>query len=297
MPAEGFALISAFLFAASHVVSKQGVRTTSVVAGLLVSLSTGFTVLGLIVLLNPPDGVTAGAVLLVAASGLLAPGLARASAIAGVDRLGPATSVPIQSSIYPLFAVLGASVVLQEAAGIARWAGVGAIVVGVWLLSRVTADDEVVAVTAERKGTRPRVRTGLVFPVLAGLGYGGADLVRKGAIVHLPHPAFTSTVAVGTALLVWSAATAASPALRRTLRFGPTTYWFVLGGALSSLALLSQFRALETGDISSISPIVASQPLAVLLLSWIFLRGAERLTMSIVFGAVAIVAGTILVSA
>ena len=299
MPAEGFAAISAVLFAGSHVVSKKGMRTANVIGGLLVSLSTGLTVLIIVVLLNPPSDAPWELLLLVAASGMLAPALARAAAIAGVDRLGPTVSVPIQSSVYPLFAVFGASLILGEPAGLARWAGVGAIVLGVWFLALrgvgISAEDGLNR-PPERGPVRSWLAGGLLFPVIAGLGYGGADLIRKEVIVDLPHPAFASLVAVATALAAWCAATAASSTIRRNLRFGRSTYWFMLGGALSSLALLSEFRALQTGDVSTVSPIVASQPLAVLVLSSIFLRGIERLDWNIAFGGISIVTGTILVS-
>lgn len=299
MPAEAFAAISAVLFAGSHVVSKRGMRTTDVVGGLLVSLSTGLTVLTIVVLLDPPSNAPWELLLLVAASGMLAPALARAAAIAGVDRLGPTVSVPIQSSVYPLFAVFGASLVLGEPAGLARWIGVGAIVLGVWFLALRGADispEDGLTPRPERGRMRSWLAGGLLFPVIAGLGYGGADLIRKNVIVDLPHPAFMSLVAVAAALTAWCTATVASTTVRGSLRFGRSTYWFMLGGALSSLALLSQFRALETGDVSTVSPIVASQPLAVLLLSSIFLRGIERLDWSIAFGGISIVTGTILVS-
>lgn len=299
MPAEGFAAISAVLFAGSHVVSKRGMRTTNVIGGLLVSLSTGLTVLMIVVLLDPPSDVPWELLLLVATSGMLAPALARAAAIAGVDRLGPTVSVPIQSSVYPLFAVFGASLILGEPAGLARWAGVGAIVLGVWFLALrgvdISAEDRLTR-SPERGPVRSWLAGGLLFPVIAGLGYGGADLIRKEVVVDLPHPAFLSLVAVATAFAAWCTATAASSTIRSSLRFGRSTYWFMLGGALSSLALLSQFRALQTGDVSTVSPIVASQPLAVLVLSSIFLRSVERLDWTNAFGGISIVTGTILVS-
>ena len=233
MPAEGFAAISAVLFAGSHVVSKKGMRTTNVIGGLLVSLSTGLTVLIIVVLLNPPSDAPWELLLLVAASGMLAPALARAAAIAGVDRLGPTVSVPIQSSVYPLFAVFGASLILGEPAGLARWAGVGAIVLGVWFLALrgvdISAEDGLNR-PPERGPVRSWLAGGLLFPVIAGLGYGGADLIRKQVIVDLPHPAFASLVAVATALAAWCTATAASSTIRRSLRFGRSTYWFMLGG-------------------------------------------------------------------
>jgi len=45
-----------------------------------------------------------------------------------------------------------------------------------------------------------------------------------------------------------------------------------------------------------VSPIVATSPLWILLGTWIFLRGIERLTFRTILGALAVVSGTIAIS-
>ena len=85
--------ISAFCFAGSHVASKRGVQSTSVVAGLLISLATMWIVLLGATLLDLPGEIEGWAVLVLAVSGLVAPAIGRAAAIAGVDRLGDRKSV------------------------------------------------------------------------------------------------------------------------------------------------------------------------------------------------------------
>lgn len=77
---------------------------------------------------------------------------------------------------------------------------------------------------------------------------------------------------------------------------GPGAWWFVLGGGLTATAIVALFRALREGDVSLVSPIVAAQPLIILLLSTVVLRGIERLNRRIVLGSVTTVIGLVLVA-
>ena len=294
------AACSALLFAGSHIASKRGVLTTSVVGGLVISLSVGLVTLVVAVMVNPPATTAIGPIAVFAAAGLLGPGVGRAGAVAGVDRLGPSISVPLQASVYPLFAVAAAALVLRESVGSFRITGALAIVVGVWVLSRrgdgPPASDLADIGIEDRIPRRSTLRAGLSFPLVAGLGYAAADVVRKEGLGVLEEPTFGALIGVATALIAWLAALLTSSALRARIKWGPTAGWFAVSGLLASLALLSQFYALRTGDVSVVSPIVAAQPLAVLVLSALFLGGVERLTNRTLMGAVTIVLGTLLVS-
>jgi DME family drug/metabolite transporter len=86
------------------------------------------------------------------------------------------------------------------------------------------------------------------------------------------------------------------PAVRRKVRFGRSAWWFSAGGVLAALAVLSQFHALDRGEVSVVSPIVAAQPVAVIVLSAVLLRELDPLTGRRILGALVAVAGTILVS-
>ena len=278
------------MFAGSHVVSKKGTQTTSVIAGLIISLATGTLILGVATLTRLPTSLSGKGVAVIAASGILAPALARGAAIAGIDRLGPSTSVPIQCGTYPLLAVLGAIVILHEPVSGLRFAGVVAIVVGVWLLSRPAEEPK-------RDSTRRLFRRpGVMFPIAAGLAKGSADIVRKTGLDLVPHATFGAALGLATALTVWLVATALLPPVRSKISFGSGTPWFVLGGSFAGLAVLLQFHALQNGDVSTVSPIVASQPIIVLLFSAVFLRGLERVNLRIALGVAGVVVGTILVS-
>ncbi len=121
-------------------------------------------------------------------------------------------------------------------------------------------------------------------------------MIRKQALERQDDPTFGAMVAVGTAAVLWLLAPALLPQVRSRLRAGPHARWFALSGVLTSFAMLSQFHALNQGDVSDVSPIVGAQPLVVFSLSALFLRGLERVTPATIAGGIAIVAGTIMVS-
>lgn len=177
--------------------------------------------------------------------------MGRAGAITGVARLGPSVSVPIQASVYPLFAVAAAFLFLGEAAGVQRIVGVVAIVIGVWSLRR-SAEPSAPDLDPAPDGRPPaRIRTpGFAFPVIAGLAYGGGDVIRKQALERQHDPTFGAMVAVGTAAVLWMLATALLPQVRSRLRAGPQARWFALSGVLTSFAVLSQFHALSRGEVT-----------------------------------------------
>lgn len=296
MPPEALAALSAFFFAASHVASKRGVQTTSVIAGVLLSLATGDLILLVAVVASGASIPTGAALIVLAISGVFAPALARGFAITSIDRLGPTTAIPIQGSVYPICAVAGAIVFLGETLGIARGVGVVAIVLGVWMLTR---DDDRAPLasfaSAAEGGRRWAFNLMLLLPAAAGLSKGLADLVRKQGLDLSTGATGAAFLGQTGALVAWALALSL-PVVRRRVRFGRGWWWFCAGGVLAALAVLTQFHALDRGSVSVVSPIVAAQPVAVIILSALLLRDLDPLTARRIVGALIAVAGTILVS-
>lgn len=315
-PEVVFALLSSASFAASHVVSKRGLQGTSVTAGFMVIVGCAWVVVSIPVLIDPPESVSSRSLVFFAVSGLFAPAVSRAAALAGVHALGPSISVPIQQGLRPLIAVPAAAVLLGEAFGPLRGLGVALIVVGGWFLSRQpgggTADVPIDPSIEEAEGlagpgsvrTRVRQRTalvsrgfrpGIVYPVVAAFAYATSDLLVKSGLDTASEPAFGATVSIGVGFLVWSVAHAL-PSVRRRFRLGRDAGWLVLSGALMGVAILLLFNALDRGDVSVVAPVVSTQPLLVFLLSALILRHMERRDPSMVAAGVLVVIGTILVS-
>jgi drug/metabolite transporter (DMT)-like permease len=315
-PEVVLALLSSASFAASHVVSKRGLQGASVTAGFMVVVGCAWIVVSIPALIDPPDAVSSRSLVLFAVSGLFAPAVSRAAALAGVHALGPSVSVPIQQGLRPLIVLPAAAVLLGEAFGPLRGLGVALIVAGGWFLSREpgggTADvpidpslEEAEGLATpgssrtrvqERTATRSRgFRPGIVYPVVAALGYAASDLLVKSGLDTSSDPAFGATVSIGVGFLVWSVAHAL-PSVRRRFRLGRGAGWLVLSGALMGMAILLLFDALDQGDVSVVAPVVSTQPLWVFLFSALILRHMERRDPSMVAAGVVVVIGTVLVS-
>lgn len=114
---------------------KRGTHDTSLMAGLLVSLGVGSLVAVVAMLIEGLEAIDLLALLYFVIAGFLGPMLGRACTIIAVDRLGPSTSVPIQSSAYPFFSVLGGLMFLSERSTVVRLLGICLIVFGIWVLA------------------------------------------------------------------------------------------------------------------------------------------------------------------
>ena len=75
---------------------------------------------------------------------------------------------------------------------------------------------------------------------------------------------------------------------------GGAAGYFCLSGLLSAIAQLMLYIALSLGPASVVVPIIATSPVFVLLLSFIFNRKIEVFGMNIIIGMITVVAGGIL---
>lgn len=295
MSPELYALAAAFSFAASHVTTKLGLVSTSVLGGILVSMLTSWLVLALgVILVKPPAIIDATGVLLFIVAGLITPGISRWANTLAIQRLGPSLAAPITQGTRPLLAVTGAVVLLGEALTPTRVVGTLAIIAGGWKLSTIRKDAPR-GVTG--KGTRPwKLRPGLFMPVIAGFAFASSDVVVKVALGHMSEPLFGAMIGMAAAMLVWGVGSLSFRSGRRQIDLSSDAWWMAISGVCQGVALLALFTALQDGDVSLISPILATQPLAVFVLSRLLLRHLEGLHPATVFAGCSVVAGTIVVS-
>ncbi|MEO8323816.1 MAG: DMT family transporter [Actinomycetota bacterium] len=256
------------------------------------SAVTTWAVTVIAVVLDPPSTVTVRGVVLLVIGGLVAPGLARWASITGLSHLGPSVAVPIQHGAHPLFAVIGATLLLQETVAPPRFLGVAAIIVGGVQLSRRPATLAVEGGGSEAPNTH--FRPGIIYPLMAGAAYAVSNMLIKEGLNEIPFPTFGAFLGTGVSLLLWIILGTRSGKIGGHL-LGRELKWFYLAGACVGIAFLTLNRALQDGDVSLVSPIIASQPLAVLLLSHMFLKGIDTITWQTIAAALLVVAGAILV--
>jgi drug/metabolite transporter, DME family len=294
------AIVGSLAYAAANICIRVGVRTTNVVTGLMITLVVGVAITFGVLLFDLPEAVSLPGVLLFAISGLFGPGLGRAASFIGIERLGAAAATPLVMSLYPIFAVAAAVLTLSETLGWQRVVGVVVVAVGVWFIS--ARKDAATPSPPEAVGG-PHLRRllrlpAVAFPLAAGVFYGASDVTRKAAADLLPSAVLGALIGTTCALVVWVAAWAASDRMRSEVRLGFERggWWFALSGVFSAVAVLAVTKALQLGDVSVVTPIVAAQSLPVLVLAAIFLRTSEPIDRKVVVGAISIVLGTLAIS-
>jgi drug/metabolite transporter (DMT)-like permease len=276
-------LASAFLGTAV-VIANVGLRYLDPARGALVSISSTTLLFWLLALfLFRGEGWNATAFAIFAVVGLIFPALVTFLNFASNRLTGPTVAGTV-SSTTPLFAVLGAILFLGETLSLAAMAGTAAIVLGVFALTGRGAD-------------RPRSWAAwvILLPLAGAAIRGGAQAAVKGGLVLWPDPFVAAlvgytvssvTIFAGNRALVQRAS--ASLDRRGVL-------WFMLVGFCNGLGVLAMYAALNRGQVSVVSPLVATYPLFTLALSALFLR-EEKFGPRMLLGVALTVAGVVVLA-
>jgi len=278
------ALISAAFLGTAVVLANVGLRYLHPAQGALVSIpSTTVLFWMLAPLLLRVQGWNSAGFAIFLAVGLVFPGVVTLLNFASNRITGPTIAGTV-SSTTPLFAVLLAIGFLGEPLTVSVAAGTGAIVLGV------------IAFTARGGESSRRWAAWAILLPLAGAAIrGGAQAVVKEGLGFLPDP----FVAV---LVGYSASCATIFAASRTLvpaNSAPINrrgvLWFMSVGACNGAGILAMYTALARGQVSVVSPLVATYPLFTLALSAAFLR-EEKLGPRVLLGVALTVAGVVVLA-
>ena len=286
IPAEFYALANAFLFALHNIFTKKALRysnpATGVISSLLINIIFLWTMALLIV---PISSITLASVLIFVGVGFFQPGLTRLLTYKGIDALGVALTDPIRAST-PLFSALLAILFLGEQVTVPIIVATVMIIAGIILLSwRASA--------MKLAGSALY----LWYPIAASALAGASQVVRKFGLAAVPHP-FLAAAVTATSSFVISLI---------TMRYIEKTdqpwqmnrdcfWWFLAAGVTISLGMTCIYYALDLGKVSVVIPISSTGPLFSLILTALFLRDVERVTLRIIISAALIVGGVVLIS-
>ena len=282
------AISASFFYALGMVVARIGLRSIDTFSGGLISM--GFSLAGALLLFFlfwPIHAIAVKTVVCFALAGIIGPCLGRLLLYLGIHRVGSSIAAPLYS-IKPLFSAMAAVAILGERINLGIGAGTLIMVIGVAIISSEEAGGE---------GEKKWSRKDLVFPVMAGAAYGLSHVFRKIGLNINNEPilglAIQNLAAVSFPLIYVS--------LRKETDRGSWKdkrgwFFFGLAGILSVGGQICLFYALSMGEVVIVSPLSAISPLFVLFLAVIFLRKLEVVTWKIVWGAVSIVIGTVLLT-
>jgi DME family drug/metabolite transporter len=278
-----FALQAALCFSIAHILIRRGLVESNAMTGSFISLSMSAILLWLAVpffvsvsaLWNP-------AALIFVLAGIFAPGIGRTLSYVGIEKIGVARSVPIANS-SPIFASIFAVVFLAETWVLQNVIGTLLVIGGVIVLS----------MAKPTKGEWRKID--VIYPLIGALAFGASTTLRKAGLGLINIPLLAAAVTAGSAAIFSFAllqVQGGKKALKLTSR---SAAWLFPAAVFNTAAMLSVFFALSHGKVVIVEPLVSSNPVTTLLLTSIFLRDVESLTLRVILGAALTVAGTILV--
>jgi len=137
---------------------------------------------------------------------------------------------------------------------------------------------------------------GMFSAMTAGLIFGLTPVLIKLGLASHGSPVAATLVSHAAASGAILGLLAGSPARRRNF-FGmgkEVLMWFCLGGASVAMAQLFRYVALSMSPMSIVAPIIGTSPLFSLFFSFFINRNLETFTPRVILGAVAVVAGTVI---
>ena len=285
--APTLAIISAFLYGASMVFARLGLKSGGSFAGGVISM--GFSFVGSLVILFfvPLSHFTGWAVLFFMLAGVVGPCLGRFLLFIGINRVGSSIASVVYA-IKPLFSAIAAVFILGESL---------TVIIAFATLVMIAGLAVVGSETSGGKIERSWSKKDLIFPLMAGAAYGFCHILRKIGLNITPDP-LMGVVAQNVAAISFSVTLMLVKKDKQTATWKNLHAWFFFGlaGIMSILGQLSIFYALMIGTVIVVSPLSTISPLFVIIMAALFLRKMEKVTIRIVMGAVLIVAATALIS-
>ncbi|MDI5936086.1 DMT family transporter [Halomonas kalidii] len=284
-------LLSSLMFAFTFVLVKIGVKTSSSLAALWVTLSTNVVFLWGWGLLKADWQLTEWwewrhFVL----AGIFAPLLGRLFQILGMTSLGANITTPITLT-HPLFTVLLAIIFLGEDVDLAVLPGIGLVLLGTAFLGSQSGRQTV-------HSSVDISRWYLFLPLAASLSYGVSVVFRKIGIDNGTDPVIAAAVTTTASWVILVTYLIFSKAIRGISRHvniavcGRDEFFiFVISGLFSSLGPVFLYMALQDGRLSVVAPLASTTPFFVLLMSVFFRRGEDVVNRWVVLGTIAMVAG------
>jgi len=278
---EFYALLTSFCFGLNAILIRKGLRdSTPVTAAIIVSLVQ--TPILAVIALRSPIVWDWRAVEYFVLAGVFASTIARALNYVAIERVGVNIATSL-SGTDPLFSNVLAVLILGEPMVPSTLAGVVLIVLGVGVMSGLELDE----------GAK---KSDLVIPILAAVGYASANMVRKLGMSIVPNAGFGAVIGSLTSIVVFPLYLAS---IGRLGEFNPRTSglkFFVGGGVVVSVAMISMYTAFQSGSIAVVTGLIGAAPLFGLVLTALLLRDTEKITRRVVAGCVIIFLGVLLIT-
>jgi uncharacterized membrane protein len=266
--------------------TKKGLRYSNPATAVITSLLINVVFLwGVSLLFVPLSSLTSAAILIFVVVGFFQPGLTRLLTYKGIDALGVAITDPIRATT-PLFSAMMAIIFLGEIITPAIIAATLMIMAGITLLSWRGGSFKLLGSAVY-----------LWYPIAASALAGASQVVRKFGLAAVPHPFLAAAVTASSSFVVslltlWYVEKSQETWKMNRRCFG----WFLAAGVTISLGMACIYYALDLGKVSVVIPISSTGPFFSLILTALFLRDVERVTLRIMLSAALMIGGVLLLT-
>ena len=221
-------------------------------------------------------------VLLFVFAGICTTFLGRVTLFAGIRNIGPSRAVALKNS-SPVFTLLFAIFILQESIGFWPWIGLLLIFAGL----------AIQGVQLFKQGNQLFNYLGFLLSILAAVSFGIGQGFRKQAMFYFPDPFTGALIGAIIALVSISIHEMTKGTFINTvktnLRFQNKHY--IISGVMTSFAVLSFFFSLKFIHVAYAGAIAAVEPVLTVILSSIFLKSEEKVSLTVVISAIFIFLG------
>jgi uncharacterized membrane protein len=284
------AALSAFLYGSGAVAIRPVLQRTNTILVSQVTIGLNVAILGAFYFLSFHYTFNYFAVLMFVLAGICAPAFARTLNFSGIESMGAPSAIALSNS-SPMYVLLLSPLVLGESLNAIVVGGTVLIMVGIVILGLDFEKPKTKMVT----GMRRYKNRAFLAAGASGFLYGLSYLFRKLGIDTLNNPALGALVATATSFTIL---TIILGARRQTnIGFQRRVIWsLVLYGIVTSIAWILQLDSLGSGQAVVVVPILTTQPLFVIILTYLFFNRTEHLSAGVLLGALAIVGGASLLS-
>lgn len=309
-------LASGAIFGLNAVLIKIGMRRSKVDNGHFMSVLINVSLLGVLMLLVALPRWSWNGLVGFIVAGLLTTWLGRGTSFLAIRLLGPTRQAVILLSA-PLFTAIGGWILLGE--GISVLQALGGLLVSIGLLvllksrrdgQELTAPVEsevadAVFVTRDEPATNTRqspvgsplpddnFTRGFLVAVLAAVFFGAGFIARKWGLSYFPSAIGGAFFGACTALSMIILASMVRRDIGRLMEDNvrQIPWWFVAGGAATSIGLFLQFSAFEHLPAWVVGLLQGTQAIWTLLWARLFLRHEENTSRALVVSIGLVVIG------
>lgn len=282
-----FAFLSALFFTLNSMFLKKGMRASEKDNGVFMSITVNVAVLGLawpVSRLFSDDfpSPTGLGMLLFVLAGICTTFFGRSMLFAGIRRVGPSRAVALKNT-SPVFVLVFAILILNESYGVWPWLGLLLIFAGLGLqgLQLFTQSESKMN------------QLGLLFSILAAIGFGIGQGFRKQAMLLFADPFAGAFIGATVALLIFSISEAMKGKFVEVVKtnFQSLNKYYICAGVMTSMAVLTFFLSIQYIHVAYAGAIAAVEPVLTVIFSKIFLKAEEQINPLVIATAVLIFLG------